>query len=113
MNDEACIITINNTDYYYPCDRRADIIISDNSIINTSSSTITLYHDFPEYGDNYSGYPRIYLPSNTIGYYRSSYGGNSSSLVVNSYEFKSSSFSLDFYLMIVLIGVLVINLFKR
>lgn len=113
MNDEGCIITINGTDYFYPCDRRDDIILVDGSIINTSSNTITLYHEFPEYGDNYSGYPRIYLPSNTRGYYRSSYGSNYSNLVVNSMSFQSSKYSLDFYLMIVLIGVMVINLFKR
>ena len=64
MNDEPCIITVNNIDYYYPCDRRNDILHIGNSLVNVGTSTITLYHDFPTYGDNTSGYPRIALPTN-------------------------------------------------
>lgn len=113
MNDDACIITVNNTDYYYPCDRRDDIVLVGNSLVNTSSSTITLYHEFATYQDSSSGYPRITMPSNTRAYYRSSYNANIQNLVVSSASFKSSRFEFNVYLMIVIIGVLVFQLFKK
>lgn len=113
MNDDPCVIEINSTEYFYPCDRRDDIILVGNSLINTSSSTITLYHEFATYQDSYSGYPRITMPSYTRAYIRSSYNGNISTLNVNSVEFKSSRFEFNIYLMIVIIGVLIFQLFKK
>lgn len=112
MND-PCVISVNGSDYYYPCDRRDDIVVVANSLVNVSSSTITLYHEFATYGDNNSGYPRITMPSYTRAYYRGSYNGSTSTLNVNSVEFKHSSYSYSIYLMIVIIGVLLLNLFKK
>lgn len=113
MSDKPCVVTINGSDYYYPCDRRDDIVLIDNHLVNVSSSSITLYHDFVVQGDNTSGYPRITLPSNTEGYIRSSYNSTNTTLIVNSIEWKTSRLSYSLYLDIVLIGVLLLNLFKR
>lgn len=113
MSDKPCVVSVNGTDYYYPCDRRSDIIVSDNSLVNVGSSTITLYHDFAVQGDNSSGYPRISLLSNTKGYIRQSYQSSYTTLVVNSIEWKTSQLSYSIYLNIVIIGVLLLNLFKR
>lgn len=113
MNDEACIITVNGTEYYYPCDRHDDIILVDNSLVNVSSSSITLYRDFPTYGDNSSGYPRITLPSNQRGYIRQTYNGNQTNLVVNSAAFKSGNFGIEFYLNLCIFGALILLFFKK
>lgn len=113
MNDKPCVISINGTDYYYPCDSRDNIIVVDGSLINVGSAQITMYRQFPTYGDNTSGYPRIILPSNTRAYYRANYQANYTTLNVNSIEFKTSSYGMSVYLMIVLIGVMVLQLFKR
>lgn len=113
MNDEACVIKVNNTDYYYPCDRKDDIILIDNHLVNVSSSSITLYHEFVVNGDNTTGYPRITLPTNTYGYIRQTYNGNNTLLTVNSAEFITSKFSNNILLLIVLVGVGLCQLFKR
>ena len=113
MNDEGCVITVNGTDYYYPCDRRDDIILVNNRLVNTGSSTITLYGSWRESGVSNSGYPRISMASNTYATYQASYNSQSSTLAVNSIEFKTTHYSLSVYLLVVLIGVVVIQLFKR
>lgn len=113
MNEDACVITINDTDYYYPCDHRDDIKLIDGHLVNTSGTQFTLYRSFPEYGDSSSGYPRIVMPSNTYAYLRSSYNGSYSTLNVSSAEFKSSQFGFDVLLLIVLVGVGVCQLFRR
>lgn len=113
MNDKPCIIEINNTEYYYPCDYKDSIIQVGSSLVNTGSSQITLYRDFPTYGDNTSGYPRIVMPSNTKAYVRNSQNAIYSTLVVNSVSFNSSRYSSDYLLSVVLLGVLVCLLFKR
>lgn len=113
MNDKPCIITINGTDYYYPCDRRDDIIKVGNHLVNVGSSTITMYRDFVTYGDSSSGYPRITMPSNTYAYYRSTATSNTTTMNISSVEFKQSSFSYSIMLMIVIIGILLLNLFKK
>lgn len=113
MNDKPCVITINGSDYYYPCDYHDYILHVGNSLINVGSNSITLYRDFAVYGDGSVGYPRITMPTNTKAYIRQSQNGNYSTLVVNSVEFKTASYSFSVYLMIVLIGVMILNLFKR
>ena len=114
MNDNPCVIDVNGTEYYYPCDKRDDIKLIDGYLINTSSSQITLYRSFPEYGDSSSGYPRIVMPSNTKAYYRSSYNsGSYSTLHVTSADFVSSQISNNFLLLVVLVGVGICQLFKR
>lgn len=110
----GCVIEINGTEYYYPCDKKDSLEFIDNHLVNTSSSSITLYHTFPESGNTSSGYPRITCPANTLAYIRQSYSSSTTStLVVNSYEFKSSQYSFSVYLLIVLIGVMICQLFKR
>lgn len=113
MNDEACIITVNNIDYYYPCDRHDDILLIGNSLVNVSSSSITLYHDFPTYGENTTGYPRITLPSNSRGYIRQTYNGNQANLIVNSASFKSSNFGFGSYLNLCIFGALILLFFRK
>ena len=113
MNDKPCVIDINGTEYYYPCDRHDDIILVGSNLVNIGSSTITLYHDFPTYQDNTSGYPRITMPSNTKAYYRASNQANTSTLVVNSVEFKTTSYGLSIYLSIVLILCVIVSIFKK
>lgn len=111
---DACVITLNGSDYYYPCDRKEDLVVIDNNLINVSSSTITLYSSFPSYNDNTSGYPRITCPTNTKAYVRQTYNNsNYSTLVVNSMSFKSSHYGYSVYIMIVILGVLICQLFKR
>lgn len=114
MNDEGCIITINGTDYYYPCDKKDFLIVADGHLINTSGSSFTLYHEFPEYGNSISGYPRITCNSNAMAYIRNSYSSTSyQTLQVDSAEFKTSHFTFDVLLLIVLVGVGVCQLFHR
>lgn len=113
MNDKPCVIEVNGNEYYYPCDYRDNIIYTDNHIINTGSQQVVLYASYPNYNDNYSGYPRIYLPPNTVGYYRSAYNASASTLNVNSINFVSSRYSNDILLNIVLIFVVVLSVFKR
>lgn len=113
MSDKPCVVSVNGTDYYYPCDRRSDIILIDNHLVNVSSSSITLYHDFVVQGDNTSGYPRITLPVNTEAYIRQTYSSSNTTLTVNSIEWKTSRLTYSIYLDLVIIGVLLLNLFKR
>lgn len=115
MNDEPCVIQINGTNYYAACNVLDNIVFDEtnNRLINTSGSSIVVYYDYPQLNDNYSGYPRIQANANQVFYYRNSYNGNNQSLTVNSYEVINRHTSNDFLLMVVLIGVMIINLFKR
>lgn len=110
---KPCIVEVNNNDYYIPCDRVDDLVVVDSRLINTSSSSITLYREFIQYGDNYSGYPRITCPSYTTAYYRSSSSATSSILAVSSYNVLDREFGFQPLLMVVILGVLICQLFKR
>lgn len=112
-NGKPCVVTINSSEYYVPCDRVDDLVVVDRRLINTSSSSITLYSEFAVYGDSTSGYPRITCPSNTTAYYRSQYNGNSSILTVSSYDIGYRSYGMEIYIFIVILGVLICQLFKR
>lgn len=111
--NEACVITINNTNYYVPCDSIDNLIRIDNKLVNIGSNTINLYHDFITYGDSASGYPRITCSSNQFCYIRQSYNSNVSNLTINSYDVINRNYSNSILLMIVIVGVLVCQLFKR
>lgn len=113
MNDEPCVLSVNNVNYYVACDRINDLILVDNELVNTSSSSITLYHDYPELNNSSSGYPRITASANQVAYYRGSYNGQNTALTVNSYKVINRHTSNDFMLSLVIIFCLVINLFKR
>lgn len=113
MNDEACVITINGADYYYPCDRRDYIILVGNTLVNTSSSSITLYRDFPIYGDNSSGYPRITMPSNSGAYIRNSQNATQTPLSVTSAAFKTANYGFTSYLNICIFFALILLFFKK
>lgn len=113
MNDEPCVLSVNNTNYYVACNLIDSIILVDNELINTSSSSITLYHDYPELNDYNSGYPRISASSNQKFYYRSNYNGSNQALTVNDYKVINRHTSNDFLLSLVIIFCLIINLFKR
>lgn len=112
MNDEPCIVTLNGSDYYYPCDKRHDLFVNQNGyLVNTSSSQIILYKNISS--DGSATYPRIYCPTYTRAYYKSSSTSSNTYLTITSINWKSGRQTFDVYLMIVLIGVMVINLFKR
>lgn len=110
---KPCSININNSEYYVPCDRIEDLVVVDNRLINTSSSTINLYSDFINYGDSTSGYPRITCPSNTTAYIRNSYNGSQSILNVSTYDVITRSFGFEIYIFLVILGVCICQLFKR
>lgn len=115
MNDEPCVIQINGTNYYAACNVLDNIVFDEtnNRLINTSGSSITLYYDYPQLNDSYSGYPRIQANANQVFYYRQSYSSQNTSLNVGSYKVVNRHTSNDVLLMVVLIGVMIINLFKR
>lgn len=113
MNDKPCVIEVNDNEFYYPCDYRDNIILVSNRLVNTGSQQIVLYADYPNYNDSYSGYPRIYMPTNNMAYYRQSYNASSTTLNVNSANFISSRYSNDLLLNIVLIFIVVLSVFKR
>lgn len=113
MNDEPCVLSVNGINYYTACDVIDDIVYIDDYLVNTSNSSITLYRNYPTYGDSTTGYPRIQANANQKFYYRSSYSANATSLTVGSFGVVNRHTSNDFLLMIVLIGVMILNLFKR
>ena len=113
MPGGGCTIDINGDDYYYPCDRSDDIYFDGGHVINSSSSTITLYGSYQVYNDNTSGYPRITIPSYGYGYRTSSRGATPTTLQVSSYEFVNRSWDNMFLNSILILGVLVCLLFKR
>lgn len=111
----ANVVEINGDDYYYPSDRKEDLYFTDDGfLVNVSSSSITLYSEFVTYGDNSSGYPRIVIPAMTRAYIRSSSSSsNYQTLRVSSYDFKSQYFGYSVYLLVLILGVLICQLFKR
>lgn len=113
MNDDPCVVTVNNTDYYIACNSLEYVVKDNNRLINTSNSSITMYHDYPVLNDNTSGYPRISASANQVFYYRSSYSAQNTQLSVNQYEIVNRHTSNDILLSIVIIVCLVMNLFKR
>lgn len=115
MNDEPCVISINGTNYYIACNVLEYVVFDEqnNRLINTSGSSITAYNDYPVLNDNYSGYPRITASANQVFYYRGSYQSQNTTLQVGTYNVLNRHTSNDVLLMIVLIGIMVLNLFKR
>lgn len=113
MNDEPCVLSVNNTEYYVACNSIDYIVLVGNDLINTSSSSITLYHDYPQLNDSYSGYPRIQASANQKFYYRGSYNSQNVSLNVTQFSVVNRHTSYDFLLSLVIIFCLIINLFKR
>lgn len=113
MNDKPCVVTVNGTQYFVSCSGLEYLVVFDNALINTSSSTIYLYSSFPNYGDNYSGYPRITAPANQKARYTASYNSTTTQLTVNSYNVTHRYISNEVLLFIVLIGFVGLNLFKK
>lgn len=114
MAEKPCVVSINNTNYYYPCDYSDYLVVMDNSLINIGSQSINLYHDFIIYGDNTSGYPRITCPTNTKAYIRQSYSSSNYQILnVQSFEFINRNISNNILLMVIIVGVLICQLFKR
>lgn len=113
MADSPTIININGTDYYCPSDRLDDLFVIDGALINTSSSTVTLYGSFRETGVNNSGYPRINCSSFQKATYQSSYNASVSTLTVSSYEVNNRSFDDVFLIGVVIVGLLAMLLFKK
>ena len=113
MNDEPCVVTVNGTDYYVACNMLDYVVLVGTDLINTSGSSITMYHEYPELNNSSSGYPRISASSNQKFYYRASYNGSNTALTVNSYDVVNRHTSNDFLLSLVIIFCLIINLFKR
>lgn len=113
MNDDSCVVEINGVKYYTACNLVDYLVVDDGYLINTYGSSTTLYYEYPDYYTSGSGYPRITCPSNTKAYYRQSYNATGNTLNVSSYKVINRHTSNDFLLLIVLVGVTVLNLFKR
>lgn len=113
MNDGACIVEVNGIEYYTSCNTIEYLIVVDNRLINTYSSNVTLYRSFPDPNVNGSGYPRITANSNQMATYRNTSTATSTTLNVTDYKIVNRHTSNDVLLLIVLIGVTVLNIFKR
>ena len=114
MADGPCTVDINGTSYYAPCDSHDTLIQVGSYLINTSSSSITLYAHYPTYGDSTTGYPRIVCPTNTKAYIRQSSSSSTvQTLNVSSFKFKDYRFENSYILSVLMLGVLVCLLFKR
>lgn len=110
---EVVKVEINGTEYYCGADQVQYIEYEDNYIFNTSGSTITLYGSLREYGNNYSGYPRITIGSYQKAYITQSYNSGYQTLNVSSYEVLQRKFSDTYMLSLLIFGVLVLMLFKK
>lgn len=113
MNDDPCMVSVNGRDYYVACNVLEYIVKDGSDLINTSNSSITLFAEYPELNNSSSGYPRISASANQKFYYRSSYSGSNVTLSVDSYKVLNRHTSNDFLLSVVILGVLILNLFKR
>lgn len=113
MNDGACIVEVNGVEYYTSCNTLEYLIVVDNHLINTYSSNVTLYRQFPDPNVNGSGYPRITANSNQYATLRNNSTATSTTLIVNDYKIINRHTSNDVLLLIVLIGVSILNIFKR
>lgn len=65
----ACIVEIDGTDYYIPCDRIDDLHMIDGQLVNLGSSSVTLRNHFALTGTTY---PYISCNSNAVCRYYSS-----------------------------------------
>lgn len=110
---KPCVVSVNGTDYYAPCDRIEYLFVDGNRLYNSHSQSITLYGSLAVYGDSSSGYPRITCPTYTTAYYRSSYNANNNILNVSSFDVGYRTFGTEIYLLIVILGVMLCRLFKR
>lgn len=109
----ACVVEVNGTEYYAPCDKIEYINEIDGYLINTGSSSITLYYDFPSQSVNGSGYPRISMPSNTKATYRSSQTATQTELQVSSYKVISKQSSETSFYSLLILGVLICQFLKH
>lgn len=108
---EPCVLSINGDDYYYPCDRKDDLVVIDNMLVNISSSQIILYKNIQT--GNTASYPRIYCPTYTKAYMRTSSTSDNNYINVNSFSFKSSNYGYSVYILLVILGVMICQLFRR
>jgi len=113
MADNSTVVVINNTEYYVPSDAIDNLFRVGNRLVYTGSNTIYLYGEFREYGNSYTGYPRITCPSNTYCYITPSYNSNYQTLNVSSYEVKTRSFSDLFLIGTVIVCLMAILIFKK
>lgn len=112
--DDVYVITINGTDYYCTIDSYNWLKLVDGYLINQGNSSITLYQNFPTYGDNTSGYPRIVCPVNTKAYVRNSYStSNYQTLSVNSMSYKKQYMNSTYLMSIMIFFALVIMILKK
>lgn len=87
--DDYVTITINGDVWHVPTNQYQYLKVVNNRLVNTSSSTITLYKYFYELNSN-DNYPNIYCPVGGACYVRpsNSIGNANYTLVVNSYEWS-------------------------
>ena len=112
-NNDPPIVTINGTDYYVPNDKIDDLYVIDDYLINTSSSSVTLYASIRENGVNSSGYPRITCPTFTKAYIQQSQGATTSTIRINSYVIQNKHIQNEILLLILILGMMFISFFKR
>ena len=103
MNDKPCKVKVDGVEYYVACDQVDDIVKAGSYIINTSSSAMNLYKNYPVYGDNTSGFPRWQASANQRFYYRSSSSASIENKTVNSFSVVNRHVSDNFLLMLVII----------
>lgn len=109
----ACVVEVNGTEYYAPCDKIEYIEEIDGYLINTGSSNITLYAAFPDPNVQGSGYPRISMNSNQKATYRYSQGSTSTTLSVNDYKIVERQAPSSSIYSILILGVLICLFLKR
>lgn len=111
--DDITSVEINGVTYYVSPDDLDYIYLVGNALINTKSSTITLYGSFREYNVNSSGYPRITIQSFGKAYITNSYNSGSSTLNVTSYNVVHRHIGFSPLIMVLIFSVLVMMFFKR
>lgn len=111
---EPCEVNINGEDWYIPCDRTNDLFVSDEGLINVSSSNLTLYDKFVEDSSNY---PRLVCNYGRVCYIQNS-NYNDIQYVSSVSEFEVLKRSVtdrlyDSYFSIFILGVLLLWYLSR
>lgn len=117
--DDYTTITINGEVWHVPENQIKYIKVVGNKLVNTGSSSITLYKNWYEYNTQ-QNYPNIVCPAGGACYVRtaSGVGSNYNTVVVNSYEWnipiENRDYSVISVFFVVVIGISVfVNLFRR
>lgn len=118
-NDEYTYVVINGEVWHVPENQYKYLKVVNNRLVNTGSSSITMYKNWYEV-DSTDNYPNIICPSGGACYVRtaSGYGSTHSTVIVNSIEWSIPIENRDYNLIsvffVIIIGLSVfVNMFKR